>query len=313
MTRTDTHRPAAMDPACYRYIGGFMAYGGPNYGVNGEARNLLNGEPAGVYADDDGKCDHCGSGLRYVAVLAYDGGGYIGVGYDCLENRFELTDKAAWDRKRLAAAYAAAEAEEANRVYREQFAADHPDVHAMLVAAREHGHRLDIVTDCAARFHGSRPQLSDKQIAALGKIAAKEAEFAARDAERAAERANAKARPTGKGVKVEGVVEKVDCRENAYGVRYVLTVRNAQGWRVWGTMPRALSGVEEGELVRFVADVEGVDGDHAFGFFVRPRKAEFVSDPREATVYNCVGCGADLKEAGVVHGDRCPDCDGLPF
>ena len=94
---------------------------------------------------------------------------------------------------------------------------------------------------------------------------------------REAERAEAEPVPlTGKRETVEGVVLKVDWKENAYGSRQVFTVQDDRGFRIWGTVPSAIYQVAEGDRVRYDARLEASDRDEKFGFHSRPTKAEIL-------------------------------------
>lgn len=72
--------------------------------------------------------------------------------------------------------------------------------------------------------------------------------------------------------RIVGEIVKLDVSENAYGVRQVMTVKDARGFKVWGTVPSAFNNVEVGDKVEFNADVARSDRDECFGFFKRPTK-----------------------------------------
>jgi hypothetical protein len=91
--------------------------------------------------------------------------------------------------------------------------------------------------------------------------------------ERAKREANASPVPTGRVV-IEGVVTRVWTKDTAFGTREVMTVMGDGGWSVWGTQPTSLYEAKQGDRVRFTATVEQSEGNHAFGFFKRPSKAE---------------------------------------
>jgi len=111
---------------------------------------------------------------------------------------------------------------------------------------------------------------------ALGFIAAAVNGFRSQAEKNAREQATTPV-PTGRQV-VEGEVVKTDVKDNAYGVRYVFTVRATEGFLVWGTIPKAIqSQVEVGSKVRFTATLDRSDRDETFGFFSRPSKAEVVA------------------------------------
>lgn len=80
----------------------------------------------------------------------------------------------------------------------------------------------------------------------------------------------------GTGVLVEGEVLSVKWRENPWGGGLKMLVKETRGFKVWGSVPSAISEVERGAVVRFVANVEASNDDECFGFFKRPRKAVVV-------------------------------------
>lgn len=79
-------------------------------------------------------------------------------------------------------------------------------------------------------------------------------------------------------LQVTGKVVKTDWKEGFQGdSRYVMIVLDDRGFRVWGTVPKAIaSKVEAGVRVTFLARLERSDRDETFGFFSRPSKAAIV-------------------------------------
>jgi len=77
--------------------------------------------------------------------------------------------------------------------------------------------------------------------------------------------------PEGKET-IVGEIVKLNVSENAYGVRQVMTVKDARGFKVWGTVPTALADAQVGDKVQFNAEVTRSDKDECFGFFKRPTK-----------------------------------------
>lgn len=77
--------------------------------------------------------------------------------------------------------------------------------------------------------------------------------------------------PEGKQ-RIVGEIVKLAVSENPWGVRQVMTVKDARGFKVWGTVPNALTDAEEGDKVEFNAEVTRSDKDECFGFFKRPSK-----------------------------------------
>ena len=76
--------------------------------------------------------------------------------------------------------------------------------------------------------------------------------------------------PTGKVV-VRGVVVSTDTKSNEWGTRFVMMVKDASGFIVWGTNP-AKFDFDKGDNVEFTATVEVSDRDPKFGFYKRPTK-----------------------------------------
>lgn len=80
-------------------------------------------------------------------------------------------------------------------------------------------------------------------------------------------------------VKVTGRVVSVKVKDTQYGPRPVMLVESPEGWRVWGTVPQAIVGIEEGENVEFTGTIKPSDQDQTFGFFSRPSKAAIIDAP----------------------------------
>ena len=73
-------------------------------------------------------------------------------------------------------------------------------------------------------------------------------------------------------IEITGTVMKVVERDGRFGWEHKMLVV-ADGWKVWGSVPRALGDVEKGWTVRFTATVERSNDDENFGFYKRPSKA----------------------------------------
>ena len=83
--------------------------------------------------------------------------------------------------------------------------------------------------------------------------------------------------PIGENKTIEGVVIKLDYRENSFGIRRVMTVKTDSGWSCWGTVPRAIIDVAKGQRVRFTATLQPSDTP-TFAFAKRPRNAEIIQE-----------------------------------
>lgn len=308
-TRTDVHRPSALDPTQYAHIGEF--YQGAEdemyvcyAGEHAHLEVVLGSEwadetaPGGNYATKR-TCDHCGTAFAYGSVYRHEPTGEtIAVGHICAEKAM-LPGVTAADRKRAQAVKAAKAAvtAKANAAYRELTLDENPG----LAEAFEVDHY--IIADIGRRFRSSTPELSEKQIALVLKIAA---EQVVRAAERAEQDALAQPVVTGNGVVIEGKVLSTKYVDSEYGGALKMLVLDDRHFKVWGSVPSAISsvplpeddedrrvnaeraakgwdpihtnfrGLAHGDRVRFTANVEASDDDETFGFFKRPRLAELL-------------------------------------
>lgn len=90
-------------------------------------------------------------------------------------------------------------------------------------------------------------------------------------------------------ITVTGEVKKAYHKETDFGSRFVMIVQDDRGFKVWGTVPSTLCDihdldvdrvlsrcVEEGDRIKFSANVTKSDRDESFGFFKRPTKATVI-------------------------------------
>lgn len=270
--RSDIHRPSAteFDPDAYTYCGAFDS--NPDEGCPGEIRKAVADLVAKGYrfgAGSSSKCGHCGAFIRYAALMVReDVKEFIFVGQTCLGNRFDGLSAAEFKRLRESARLSRERATKAERVA--AVLAENPGLAEALNADHY------IADDIRWRFEYSG-QISEKQIELVFKVAAQAAERAIVVAEREAKRAELVASgvsvPTGRLV-IEGKILSTKWVENDFGGSLKMLVESAEGWKVWGTVPSALSEFENGTMVRFTATVEPSKDDPVFGFFKRPTKAE---------------------------------------
>lgn len=281
--RTDVHRPSALVTEDYDFAYSYDAH--PDEGSRSEAMHLLNlllaeGFRFGQVHGGD-TCDHCGQRLRYVAVLKHlPTRTLIKVGEQCLGNRFELAT-AEFHRLRKAA-----ELNRQRRAIKNRrlawFAVD-PDREVAFAFASER------VEDRDYGYEGMRHsfvskinrdgETTDKFVRAIMRDMARTERYAE---ERAAKQAEVKEPVVvGDGVEVVGEVVGVKWHENDFGGKLAITVKDDRGFRVWGTAPRALIASDEqklrGSRVSFVANLTASPDDETFGFFKRPRRAQFVN------------------------------------
>ena len=308
-TRTDIHRPSApeFDPADYDCHGVFDL--DPEWGDAGFRIAVVNsliaqGHSFAGAPHGHGQCSHCGAYLRYAALMLHTPSGtLLYVGETCLDHRFDGMTKAEFARLR-----ANASAIRERRSLRERFAElceQHPvlayasyaqnigdagatdgvDGAGSFLWVTRTGDKLATMEDIAdrARQYG---ETSVKQIAYLERIMGwldeAEQRRAAREAQRAATLATGVTLPTEGRQVVTGEIVSISIKDNDYGVRIVMTVRDDRGFRVWGTLPSSLDPGHgsldnlRGKRVTFTAAIKASDSDPLFGWFSRPTKASYL-------------------------------------
>lgn len=138
--------------------------------------------------------------------------------------------------------------------------------------------------------------ISRKQADLVFKLAREAGERLARREEWAKETENAPPVPEGRH-EVTGEVLSVKWKDSMYGGAYKMLVRDDRGFKVWGTLARALEDAYRdertdllvwdidptdlrGRRVSFTATFTRSDDDSKFGFFKRPTKAALL--PKES-------------------------------
>lgn len=272
--RTDIHRPGclAFDPEAYRCVGVFdgkpdpLSSEGPR---RQQAVAALVNQGFRFGAGGSNQCGHCGTAIRYGALMVRDDvKEFIFVGEQCLDNRFMSMTKDEFHTLRKQAKLNSERVKKADRVA--QVLADNPGLESALQVDHH------IVDDIRSRFFHTG-QISAKQIDLVHKIGKQEAERAERRREQEAKAAALVAAgvqvPTGRGP-VTGTVLSIKAQETAFGVVWKMLVESAEGWKVWGTVPRSIEpDVERGMQVTFTATITRSDDDPVFGFFKRPTNA----------------------------------------
>ncbi len=93
-------------------------------------------------------------------------------------------------------------------------------------------------------------------------------------AARAIENAAAANCPTGR-VQVTGAVLSMKDQETDFGTICRILVKDASGFKVWGTRPSSIP-VSVGDKISFFAAIEPSRDDPKFGFYKRPTKAKLL-------------------------------------
>ena len=155
-------------------------------------------------------------------------------------------------RREAESAALAAEVEEA----RARYAAEHPEVVEALQALRPGSFADSVRTFFAANGH-----LSERQAEVVVRMAAEQAN-------------EPEPSPViGGRVVVTGKVLSVKWTSTQFGEVCRMIVLDDRGFRVYGTRPEALTGVNVGDRVTFTATVTASADDETFGFYKRPAKA----------------------------------------
>jgi hypothetical protein len=291
-TRTDVHAPASpdFDPQAYDCYGVFdftPEFDGSEIQRRIDTVNEMIGRGYSFGGSTTGGCGHCGTNIRYGALMARDDVmQMIWVGETCLGNRFDGMTKAEFQKLRKNAALNREQMAKAERIA--ALCEEYP-----ILAELTYGGNGGLFDADWSEFLSNMQYalvhkgfMSERQIAAAVKSLSKAIEFLNRNTARAAEQASAAPVPIGKRIVVTGTVVKVDWKDNGFGGRLVMTVKHADGWLVWGTVPQSLttddqgyitteSGVKAGDTVTFTATIDPSDKPE-FGFFKRPTKASVV-------------------------------------
>jgi hypothetical protein len=275
--RNDVHRPAAINPADYEYVAQeYIAFDGIEsvYAIAEERKRLRAhmARTGGTWSDHEhaGNCMVCGSPNAVYTVVFFHSktNTYIRMGQDCAA-KVACGDPALFHQFREACQDALRN--KAGKAKAQQILIDAGLERAweLHVSELPDNPPLKILRDIIGKLiqYGS---LSEAQIAFLRKLVDDVTHHDERMAARAAERAAAKDCPEGR-IEIEGEVLKLATAANDFGDRYVMTVKHADGWLVWGTVPSNIAeNVQRGDRVEFTATVKRSDRDSKFGFFKRP-------------------------------------------
>lgn len=286
MTRTDRHRPSAaeFDPEDYEFTGVVYDAQADWPQSNNEFRHvreqlLADGYTFSGVHGGTGQCDHCGSLLRYSALMIHvPTRTMIYVGEQCLDNRFNGMTKGEFDKARKAAAL-----DRARQALKHAFAEmceDNQDLAYATYASNigcaitdngqrwedRHGKSWGISTlrDIANKAY-QYSNITTKQAALvakiLGELANAETVTADRDAKRAAEKAtrpNAAIGEIGQRLDFEGTVVWCDDFVNDFdpngGMYTVMIIATAEGTVKWKASK--LINVKRGETVKFKGTVK---------------------------------------------------------
>lgn len=289
--RDDIHRPSIVIPADYEFV--TMMYLGANDDAWEAFRDQCDSKfmdehqkrTGGAFIDDTGHgtCNICNARALYVGYFYHaKTNAYLVIGHECANKMGQdvsvfksFKKRLQLHRETMAKKAKALDFLTSKGVERAMFYFDNNGI-----AGRE----ANIVRDIVSKLirYGS---ISDGQVALIARLLAGESERARIAAERAAATAAALPVPAGR-IAISGVVLVVKEQENGYApqsrwstgpamIRKML-VQHIDGWKVWGSVPAAISDVKAGDQVSFVATVAASPDDAKFGFYSRPSKAEVI-------------------------------------
>ena len=283
MTRTDAHRPSAIDPSEYQFIS-FHDHG-PDAALAATAEiNFFRSHMAATGGklsghEHGGVCHVCGNAhAKTVARFWHQPSNtYIEVGETCAHKLHggEALDFRSFRAKAEAGIEAAAGMTKA-----EKFLDDAGVTYAYDIWLQKDfdnwGYEESTISDIVGKLvrYGS---ISDKLVAFIEKLLKKIDDRAAIEAQRRAEADAADPIPAFEGrAQIEGEVVSVKGVDTQFGYTMKMVVKTAAGWKVYGTVPASIE-VNRGDRVSFEAKVIVSDDDPKFGFFKRPTKAEIVA------------------------------------
>lgn len=270
--RTDCHSPSRLIPADYVHVLTF-SHAGVEDGFPVPAHNVdvlqAMQEAHPFFRRSINQCHVCGAVFRMGDVFEHTPTGeHVVVGWECA-NKIATLDRTAFDRE--LGSVRALSLQEARKAQKAEQVAEFLAAHEGLAEALKFDH--PIVSDIAHRLQ-QLGELSEAQVALVHRIVRERTE---RDAERKAPVPFAH----GERAEVQGVVDSLKTVEGFRGrseTKMVVKVTTPDGgtFRLWGSLPRGLAGVERGAVVRFAATIEHGKRDPAFGFFKRPAGAALI-------------------------------------
>jgi len=303
--RTDVHAPSNIVPADYEFVAAMTrpdrCDGAGDFSELENQRIVLDhhmSNTGGKYSrhNHGGNCHVCGAHMIDFAVFYHDkSNAYIRTGFDCAakleadnptlfrkirDERHALEFAKAGKLKAQGVLREAGLLDDALALYKDgSFGSVLNEKLAELVLKFGKQERLitypwntaaDIINKLIT--YGSLSEKQYKFLASLfEQIKQAESKFAAIKAEQE----SLPDAPVGRVV-VKGEVVSVKGYEGMYGVQFKMVVKADEGYKVFVTVPSAISEVERGDKVEFVANLEQSNDDRSFAFGKRPSKAKIV-------------------------------------
>ena len=294
--RTDIHRPSVIIPEAYYLVACLCS---PRAGDLGGCQFLLYErellaahmkKTGGKYASHEhgGSCHVCGAWFIDHAVYYHaDTNVYLNIGFDCAAKmdigdarRFRNFRTARKDASELKAGKTKAKAilEEAGHAnvweLFERFFSDSEAIHAYIdplsnsLKWKTQGN-IHTVIDIVHKLikYGD---ISDKALAFVATLPDRILNVKETQEKWDAEAAAAKPVPFEGRQEFEGTIISKRLVESDYGNTEKITVKHADGWRVWTTLPSSAYNYEVGETIELRANITISDDDPKFAFAKRP-------------------------------------------
>lgn len=297
MATATIHSPSSQDfdPAAYTVVGCFDNRCHFSNLARLDAVAALSGDGYRLGAGGNSKCGHCGTHIRYSALLKREAAReFIFVGEQCLGNRFADLTKEEFKKLRETARLNRERATLEERI--DELLESHPVLQRLLNNGDDV--RSNAFLSDVRRKFADNGRLTDRQIAAVAAAFARgeqrkkwAQEKADREASRAAERraleADGVRAPEGR-VTVVGEIVSIKWHDaSPWGARrthstgnYKVVVKTEAGWACWVTLPRGLDAdpnSARGRRIRLDATLVRSDRDQLFAFGKRPTNARFLS------------------------------------
>jgi hypothetical protein len=275
--RTDIHRPSAIQPEEYQFVGIWFDPGAEHV-VGGHKLLADESERITEFMDEHGaqwsahshggSCQCCGAHALYLAAFYHEHHNeMIRVGERCAE-KIGMGCDAAFTAARKKVASAREHATGKARAKLQLQERDLEPAWELYEAKNLQGHDNLIAFDLVGKLirYGA---MSEKQWEFLKRLMFRIENRETIETQKAAEKAAALDCPKGR-MEITGTVLSTKISDGIYGSVLKMLVKVSDGgYTVYGTVPSGLE-VEKGKTVTFKATVEPSDKDSKHGYFSRP-------------------------------------------